>query len=407
MPHAGSVTSSRARTPSHLNSYAQPSPVGRLVTAVASMGCTRPFLVRHRKLSDTESPIDEGSCMRSIWKGSVSFGLVSIGVKLYSATEEKDVSFHQVRRSDGARIRYKRVAETDGEEVPYADIAKGYQLPSGETVVLTDEDFADLPLPSATGRRRAAVRAGRADRPDLLRQELLPRAGEERRQALRAAARRARASSDMVGVVKVAIRNREQLATLRVRDGVIVLETMIWPDEVREPDFGFLDEDVELRPQEQAMASRWSRAWPATSTPTQYTDDYREALQAVIEAKVEGREVVEAEEPQPSAGNVVDLMSALRASVEAAKQRPRRQQRRARRPEGAGEKAPAKKAHEGGGEEGAPRRPPAKKAPAKKARGGEEGRREEGGGRRRRPAKTAAKRRRARRPAREDRAGQR
>src|SRR3954465_12988015 len=91
----------------------------------------------------------EEFAMRSIWKGSVSFGLVSIGVKLYSATEERDVSFNQVRRSDGARIRYKRVAETDGEEVAYADIAKGYQLPSGETVVLTDEDFADLPLPSA------------------------------------------------------------------------------------------------------------------------------------------------------------------------------------------------------------------------------------------------------------------
>src|SRR3954466_3872864 len=87
--------------------------------------------------------------MRAIWKGSISFGLVSIGVKLYTATEEKDVSFHQVRRSDGSRIRYKRVAEADGEEVQYSEIAKGYELPSGETVVLTDEDFADLPLPTA------------------------------------------------------------------------------------------------------------------------------------------------------------------------------------------------------------------------------------------------------------------
>src|SRR5438270_8896536 len=86
--------------------------------------------------------------MRSIWKGTVSFGLVSIGVKLFSATEEKDVSFHQVRRSDGSRIRYKRVAEADGEEVAYADIAKGYELPTGETVILTDDDFADLPLPT-------------------------------------------------------------------------------------------------------------------------------------------------------------------------------------------------------------------------------------------------------------------
>src|SRR6476661_4385253 len=86
--------------------------------------------------------------MRSIWKGSISFGLVSIGVKLYTATEERDVRFNQVRRTDGSRIRYKRVAEADGEEVAYSDIAKGYQLPSGETVVLTDDDFKDLPLPS-------------------------------------------------------------------------------------------------------------------------------------------------------------------------------------------------------------------------------------------------------------------
>src|SRR6478672_9537365 len=127
--------------------------------------------------------------MRSIWKGSISFGLVSIGVKLYTATEERDVSFHQVRRTDGSRIRYKRVAEADGEEVAYADIAKGYQLPGGETVVLTDEDFADLPADRAR-RRRAAVRADRADRSDLLREELLPRTGEQRGQAVCAVARR-------------------------------------------------------------------------------------------------------------------------------------------------------------------------------------------------------------------------
>src|SRR5438034_9147831 len=88
------------------------------------------------------------SPMRSIWKGTVSFGLVTIPVRLYSATEEKDVAFHQVRRSDGSRIRYKRVAASDGEEVPYSEIAKGFELPDGETVVLTDEDFAELPLPS-------------------------------------------------------------------------------------------------------------------------------------------------------------------------------------------------------------------------------------------------------------------
>jgi DNA end-binding protein Ku len=256
--------------------------------------------------------------MRSIWKGSISFGLVSIGVKLYTATEEKDVSFHQVRRTDGSRIRYKRVAEADGEEVAYADIAKGYQMPSGETVILTDEDFADLPLPTARvvdvlqfvpyeqidpiyfARSYYLEPENNAVKPYILLRDALD-------------------SSGQVGLVKVAIRSREQLATLRVRNGVIVMETMIWPDEVREPDFGFLSGDVEVRPQEQAMAESLVASMSGDFDPTEYSDQYREALQKVIDAKVEGREIVETEEPQPSAGNVVDLMSALKASVEAAK----------------------------------------------------------------------------------------
>src|SRR5580765_3487944 len=256
--------------------------------------------------------------MRSIWKGSVSFGLVSIGVKLYTATEEKDVSFHQVRRSDGARIRYKRVAESDGEEVAYADIAKGYVLPSGETVVLTDDDFADLPLPTA--RVVDVVQFVPLEQIDPIyfakSYYLEPEPNAVKPYLL---LRDALAESGMAGLVKVAIRNREQLATLRVRDGVIVMETMIWPDEIRTPDFGFLDGDVELRPAEQAMARSLVDSMAGDFDPEAYSDGYREALEAVIEAKVEGREVVEPEEEQPRADNVVDLMSALRASVEAAK----------------------------------------------------------------------------------------
>src|ERR1700760_4204028 len=156
---------------------------------------------------------------RSIWKGSVGFGLVTIPVKLYGATEEKDVSFHQVRRSDGSRIRYKRVAEADGEEVQYADIAKGFQLPSGETVVLTDDDFAQLPLPTARvvdvlqfvpieqidpiyfAKSYYLEPENSAVKPYMLLRDALD-------------------SSGQAGRVKVAIRNREQLATLRVREGV-------------------------------------------------------------------------------------------------------------------------------------------------------------------------------------------
>ena len=184
--------------------------------------------------------------MRAIWKGAVSFGLVSIAVKLYSATEEKDIRFHQVHRTDGGRIKYKRTCSVCGEEVTYDDIAKGYDLGGGEMVILTDEDFADLPLTTSRGDRRAGVRAGRAGRPDPLQQGVLPGAGGRGHQAVRAAARRP-AGSDRVAIVKVALRQREQLATLRVRDGVLVLNTMLWPDEVRAADFDFLDEDVEPR----------------------------------------------------------------------------------------------------------------------------------------------------------------
>lgn len=256
--------------------------------------------------------------MRSIWKGNVSFGLVSIGVKLYSATEEKDVSFHQVRRSDGSRIRYKRVAEADGSEVSYGDIAKGYQLPSGETIVLTDDDFADLPLPSA--RVVDVLQFVPTDQIDPIyfnkSYYLEPEKGAVKPYVL---LRDALQDSETAGLVKVALRNREQLATLRVRDGVIVLDTMIWPDEVREPDFGFLDDDVQVRPQEAQMARALVESMTGDFEPEHYTDDYRQALEQVIEAKIEGREVVEPEAAQPTAGTVVDLMSALRASVDAAK----------------------------------------------------------------------------------------
>ena len=300
--------------------------------------------------------------MRSIWKGNVSFGLVSIGVKLYTATEEKDVSFHQVRREDGSRIRYKRVAEADGEEVPYSDIAKGYQLPNGEVVVLTDEDFADLPLPSA--RSVDVLQFVPADEIDPIyfakSYYLEPEKNAVKPYVL---LRDALTESGMVGVVKVAIRSREQLATLRVRDGVIVMETMLWPDEIREPKFGFLDEDVQLRGPEKQMAASLIESMAGDFEPEQFTDEYREALQEVIQAKIEGREVVEPEESQPTSGTVVDLMSALRASVEAAKQGRSGSAAKAAPKKSAG-KAPAKKA---AAKKAAAKKAVAKKAPAKKA----------------------------------------
>ena len=302
--------------------------------------------------------------MRSIWKGAISFGLVTIPVKLYSATEQKDVSFHQVRRSDGSRIKYKRVAAVDGEEVSYGDIAKGYELSSGETVVLTDDDFKDLPL--TTNRAIDVLQFVPLEELDPIFFEksyyLEPdKAGVKPYVLLRDALEQ----SGKVAVVKVALRNRESLAALRVRDGVFVLETMLWPDEVRSPEFGFLDEDVEVRPQELAMAGSLIDTLTGEFDASQYKDEYREALQAVIEAKVEGREVVQPTEAQPTSGTVVDLMAALRASVEAAKKgsaapaavEEAQDAAEADEADEAPAAAPAKAA----------RKAPAKKAPAKKA----------------------------------------
>ncbi|MDR8412723.1 Ku protein [Nonomuraea sp. 3-1Str] len=256
--------------------------------------------------------------MRSIWKGAISFGLVTIPVKLFSATEQKDVTFHQVHREDGGRIRYKRVCTVDGEEVSYSDIAKGYELATGEIVVLTDEDFEDLPLSSS--RRIDVLQFAPAEQIDPIyfaKSYYLEPDGQGAKPYV--LLRNALESSGQVAVVKVALRQRESLATLRVRDGVFVLETMLWPDEIRKPDFEFLEEDIEVRPQELKMAESLITTMESDFDPTEYHDAYREALQQVIEAKVEGKEVVAPQEGEEEGGPAVDLMAALRASVEAAK----------------------------------------------------------------------------------------
>jgi DNA end-binding protein Ku len=261
----------------------------------------------------------EGStAMRAIWKGAVSFGLVSIGVKLYSATEEKDIRFHQVHRTDGGRIRYKRTCSVCGEEVAYDEIAKGYDLGGGEMVILTDEDFADLPL--STSRAIDVLEFVPAEQVDPIlynKAYYLEPDGVGVKPYL--LLRDALTQTDRVAVVKVALRQREQLATLRVREGVLVLNTMLWPDEVRAADFDFLDGDITVRPQELAMANSLIESMAGDFKPDEFTDDYRAALQEVIDAKVGGREVVTPPEPEQAPTGAIDLMAALRASVERAR----------------------------------------------------------------------------------------
>jgi DNA end-binding protein Ku len=255
--------------------------------------------------------------MRSMWKGAISFGLVMIPVKLYAATEQKDIAFRQVHREDGGRIRFRRVCSLDGAEVPYEDVAKGYELPGGEVIVLTDEDMADLPL--ASSKSIEVMHFTPADQldPILFNRSYYvePEAAGVRAYAL---LRDALERSGRVAIAQVALRQRESLATLRVRDGVLVLETLLWPDEIRGADFGFLDEDVEVRTQELRMATSLIDSMTVDFDPAEYHDRYREALQELVTAKTEGRDVLQPGEPAAPAAST-SLADALKASLAAAR----------------------------------------------------------------------------------------
>ena len=201
--------------------------------------------------------------MRSIWAGAISFGLVVIPVKLYAATEQRDITFRQVHRKDGARIQFRRFCTLDGEEVPYSDIAKGYELPTGDMVVLTDEDLADLPLVTAHRIEVLHFAPAAQVEPIYAAKSYYTEPDPTGARAY-VLFRDALEASGKVAVAKVALRQREALAALRVRERVITLETLLWPDEVRKPDFAFLDEDIEVRSQE--LGRDWARAAAVPAT---------------------------------------------------------------------------------------------------------------------------------------------
>ncbi|WP_110181964.1 Ku protein [Nocardioides solisilvae] len=255
--------------------------------------------------------------MRAIWKGSVSFGLVNVPVKLYSATESHDVSFRQVHAKDGGRIKYQRVCAIDGEEVAYADIAKGYETEDGEMVVLDDDDMAQLPLTSS--REIAVEKFVPSDQIDPMLFEksyyLEPEKSGAKPYAL---LRQALLEADRMAVVTVALRQRTSVAVLRVRDDVIVLQTMMWPDEIRTPDFSVDAGDV--KPGEVKMAQMLVETLAGDFDPDEFEDDYAEAVEALVKSKIEGGEVQRTTTSTKSSGEVVDLLAALQKSVAAAKQ---------------------------------------------------------------------------------------
>jgi DNA end-binding protein Ku len=254
--------------------------------------------------------------MRAIWKGAVSFGLVSVPVKLYAATESHDVSFRQVHAPDGGRIKYQRVCSIDGEEVDYADIAKGYETEDGEMVILTDDDMASLP--SASSREIAVEKFVPSDQIDPMLFEksyyLEPEKTGAKPYAL---LRQALLDADRMAVVTVALRQRTTVGVLRVKDDVIVLQTMMWPDEIRVPDFSV--EAGEVKDAEVKMATMLVETLAGDFDASEFEDDYAGAVEELVKTKIDGGEVKTTPTSTKSSGEVVDLLAALQRSVDAAK----------------------------------------------------------------------------------------
>jgi DNA end-binding protein Ku len=298
---------------------------------------------------------------RAMWKGAISFGLVTIPVAVYPATEEKTLRFNQLHDEDGGRIRYKRVCEKDGEEVTFEHIVKGYEVEKDRYVVLTDDDFDAVPVESS--RAIDIVQFVEIDEidPVMFKKSyyLVP---EETGAKAYALLREAMREDDRVGIAKVSFRDKEHIAALRFKDDAFVLETMFWPDEIRQADFGGVDVKADVRDNELTMARQLIDSLTGEWAPEQFSDAYRDALLQIVEAKLNGQEI-EVVEPEQAA-TVVDLMEALKASVAAAKKGGDDEEKPAAKKKSPAQKTAAKK-------KAAAKKPAAKKPAARKKAVGE------------------------------------
>jgi DNA end-binding protein Ku len=257
---------------------------------------------------------------RSIWKGAISFGLVTIPVKVYGATETKDLSFRQVHPVDGGRIKYKRTCEVCGKEVPFTEIAKGYETADGRMAILQAEDFENLPLPTTKAVEVVQfVDSAEVDPTYFERTYSLEADGPGGKPYV--LLRQALEESGKAAVVKVALRSRESLALIRAKDDLLLMHTMLWPDELRDGSFAAPAAEVKVSDAEVAMARMFIDQLTGDFDPTAFTDVYREALEKVVTAKLAGIPVSEEAPVSPQEADVVDLVAALRASVDAARKR--------------------------------------------------------------------------------------
>ncbi|WP_417563712.1 Ku protein [Microbacterium sp.] len=261
--------------------------------------------------------------MRAIWKGALTFGLVNVPVKVYAATEDHDVSLHQVHAADGGRIRYQRICELDGEVVPYADIDRAYD--DGErTVVLTKDDFAALP--AERSREIEVVEFVPSDQLDPLLFEssyyLEPDGSSPKAYAL---LRETLQRTDRTAIVRFSLRQKTRLAALRVRGEVLTLQTLRWADEIRDAAFPALDEPVKISEKELELSAALVDGFAADFDPEAFVDEYQVELRTLIDAKLAQGDALDTAETfgeaeEAPGGEVIDLMEALRASVERSRQ---------------------------------------------------------------------------------------
>jgi DNA end-binding protein Ku len=270
---------------------------------------------------------------RAIWSGSISFGMVTIPVKLFGATESKDISFHLLHATDGARLQQKRWCPVDEAEVPWSETVRGYEYGKGQYVTLTEEDFERLPLPSKHTIDLTAFVEEREIDPVFYERSYYLEPGE-RSEKPYALLLKALAEKKLSAVATITIRKKEQLCVLRPHEGAIMLETLYYPDEIRTERGSDLS-NVKISDRELEMAFTLIDILRRPFDPGEYRDHYREALAEMIEAKLEGKQVVKA--PAARDTRVLDLADALKRSVEAARKEakpkpPARARSRATRP---------------------------------------------------------------------------
>ncbi len=312
--------------------------------------------------------------MRAIWKGAITFGLVNVPIKVYSATEDHDISLHQVHNADGGRIRYQRRCEICGKVVEYENIDKAY-AEGKTTIVLTEDDLKSLP--EERSKEIEVVEFVPSEQIDPImfdRSYFL----EPEKSAVKAYAllRRTLEETDRTAIVQFSLRQKTRLGALRPRDKVLMLQTLLWDDEVREADFASLDADVRVSAQELKMASSLVDNMSGDFDPGKFSDEYQEQLRTLIAAKLEQGEALDTaatfgeEGEEPEDAEVIDLMEALRQSVErnragrSGSESAKSSAKKTTVKKVPAKKAPAKKAP---AKKAAAKKAPAKKAPAKSA----------------------------------------